>query len=163
MPISSSLEHGERLQQMCDEHWIKYVGTVIVAALLFAIAALLVLLAGLSAHHYMWLSHLTFMAGLLLLLFTHHWFFMVLLSESLDRIIVTNRRLLRVHYRLIFQEDILEISFDRMKTVDAQKRGLLQNLLHYGTLVFESKLATITLVPHPNRVAHAIQKAMLSR
>ncbi|OGJ56424.1 hypothetical protein A3D88_03525 [Candidatus Peribacteria bacterium RIFCSPHIGHO2_02_FULL_52_16] len=160
---SSSLEHGEQLEQLCDEHWIKYVGTVILATLLFGISLLLFLLAGLSAHHYMWLSHLTFFAGLTLLLFTHHWFFMSLLSELLDSIIITNRRLMRIHFRLIFQEDILEISFDRMKTVDAQKHGLLQNLLHYGTLVFESKLATITLVPHPNRVAHVIQKAMLSR
>lgn len=153
-------QHGERLVLVTDEHWIKYLPPVAVAVMLFGISLLLLVLAGMSAHHYMWLSHLTFIAGMTLLLITYHWFFMVLLSEELDRIIVTNRRLLRIQYRLIFREDILEVSFEKMKTVDAVKSGIIQNVLHYGSLVFETKLARVPLVPHPNRVAHVIQEAM---
>ena len=157
---STNTEYGERVVKVTDEHWVKYVLPAVIALFLFAIAFLLFVLAGISAHHYMWLSHGTYLTALLLFLITLHWFFMTLLSESLDKIIITNRRLLRVQYRLIFHEDILEVSFEKMKTVDAQKHGLMQNLLHYGTLYFETKLAAVPLVPHPNRIAKIIQEAM---
>lgn len=156
-PIS---ERGEHVVKVTDEHWVKYVVPTIISAFLFAIALLLFALAGMTAHHYVWLSHLTYIAALFLFLITFHWFFMTLLSESLDKIIITNRRLLRVQYRLIFHEDILEVTFEKMKTVDAQKHGLIQNLFHYGTLYFETRLAAVPLVPHPNRIARIIQEAM---
>src|SRR3989338_6360417 len=100
MPYTTPRE-GEHLIHSCDEHWVKYVVQVVLYCLLLHIALLLFVLAGLSAHHYMWLSHGTFLAGLVLLLIIHHWFFMVLLSEALDRIIITNRRLVRIQYRLL--------------------------------------------------------------
>ncbi len=159
MPTTQDL-NGERLVALTHEHWIKFVAPCVIASLLTIIALLLYLLAGTTSHHYMWLSHITLLAGTALLLFTHHWFFMTCLGDSLDSIIVTNRRLVRMQYTLLFQEDILEISFEKMKTVDARKQGILQNLLHYGTLFFETKLATIPLVPHPNRLARIIQDAM---
>ncbi|MEK7591391.1 MAG: hypothetical protein AAB489_04255 [Patescibacteria group bacterium] len=156
----SVLKHSEYLVNICNEHWVKYVVPVLIATLLYATSFLLFVLAGTSAHHYMWLSHTTFIVGMLLFLFTHHWFFMVLLGESLDKIIITNRRLMRVHYRLIFHEDILEVSFEKMKTVEARKQGCIQNILHYGTLMFEINKACVSLVPHPNRIARVIQEAM---
>ena len=155
-----NIASGEHVVKVTNEHWMKYVLPAVIALFLFAIAFLLFVLAGISAHHYMWLSHATYLGALLLFLITLHWFFMMLLSESLDKIIITNRRLLRVQYRLIFHEDILEVSFEKMKTVDARKQGLIQKLLHYGTLYFETKLAAVPLVPHPNRIAKIIQEAM---
>lgn len=157
--MTPSIEHGEYLVKIANEHWVKYVVPSTMAVFLFVIAMFLFVFSGISADN-MWLSHSAYIAALLLFLVTFHWIFMVLLSESLDRIIITNRRLICVQYRLIFHEDILEVSFEKMKTVDARKQGLLQNLLHYGTLVFESKLATVRLVPHPNRIARIIQDAM---
>ncbi|MDO8648869.1 MAG: hypothetical protein Q7R81_03735 [Candidatus Peregrinibacteria bacterium] len=157
---STNTEHGEHVVKVTDEHWVKYVVPVLISIFLFAIAFLLFVLAGITAHHYMWLSHASYIAALLLFLVTLHWFFMVLLSEGLDKIIITNRRLMRVQYRIIFHEDILEISFDKMKTVDARKHGFIQNILHYGTLIFEVNKARVPLVPHPNRIAKIIQDAM---
>ena len=162
MPVAPS-DHGEHILAVVNEHWVKYVLPVVIFAFLFGISLLLFILAGMSAHHYTWLSHATYYGALLLFFLTLHWFFMMLLSESLDRIIITNKRLMRVQYRLIFHEDILEISFEKMKTVDARKHGLLQNLLGYGSLHFETKLASVSLIPHPNRVARIIQEAMLSQ
>lgn len=156
----SALDHGEKLVYVTDEHWIKYITPIAVTVFLLPISILLFFLAGITAHHYMWLSHITFLIALMLFLSTMHWFFMMLLSEALDRIIITNRRLIRMRYKMIFDEDILEISFEKMKTVDVKKHGLMQNLLHYGTLYFETKLASIPMVPHPNRVAKIIQEAM---
>lgn len=158
----SSIDDGERLVALTAEHWVKYVVPAVIAALLGSISVLLFLLAGLSAHHYDWLSQLAFVAGTLLFFFAQHWYFMQLLSDTVERVIVTNRRLLRVRFTLILEEDILEISFDKMKTVEAKKEGLLQNLLHYGSLIFETKMAAVGLVPHPNRLARIIQDAMRS-
>lgn len=158
--IHTHVEHGERLVKVVDEHWIKLVLPVTVCILVLSASILLFILAGISAHHYMWLSHITLIAATLLFFVAHHGFFMILLSETLDRIIITNKRLIRLKYRLIIQEDNLEISFEKMKTVDAIKKGLLQNILHYGTLMFETKLATVQYVPHPNDVAKTIQEAM---
>lgn len=157
------LEHGELLIKSLNEHWIKYIGTMFVAFMLLGISLLMFVLAGVSAHHTMWLSHVSFIAAMLLFVFTLHWLFMTLLSESLDRIIITNRRLLRIQYRLLFSEDILEINFEKMKMVDARKQGILQNILHYGTLYFESTLASVPLVRHPNRIAKIIREVMASQ
>jgi len=156
----SPAEHGEHLVVITDEHWIKFFRPVLLFLLLLCVSLLLFYFAGLSAHHNMWLSHGTLLTAMFVFLLTHHWFFMVLLSETMDRIIVTNRRLFRMKYRLLITEDILEISFEKMKTVDATKTGILQNLLRYGTLTFETKLASVSLVPHPNKLAQIIQKAM---
>lgn len=153
-------EHGERLVTITDEHWIRFIGPVVIAAMLLLVSLLLFVLAGLSSHHYMWLSHVTFIAGMLLFTFTLHWFFMILIGDSLDCIIITNRRLLRMQYRPLFHDDVLEISFVKMKTVDAQKIGFLQNVLRYGTLYFETKLASVPYVRHPNHVAKIIQATM---
>ncbi len=161
--IDAEQKAGEHLIALTDEHWVKYIAPAVIACALFAISFALFIAAGASAYHSTWISRVSFVSASLLFFVTLHWFFMMLLSESLDRIIITNRRLIRVQYRLIFDEDILEISFQKTKTVDARKHGVLQNLLHYGTLHFETKLATINNVPHPNRIAKVIQEAMLSR
>lgn len=157
---STPSANGERIIMVQGEHWLKYVAPTALYLLLAGTAVLLFMLAELSVHHYMWLSHVTFIAGLTLFLFVHHWYFIVLLSEELDGVIVTNRRLLHIRYRMLFHEDITEVSIEKMKSVEAMKSGFLQNLLGYGTLTFEGTKARVTLVPHPNRVAHTIQDAV---
>lgn len=159
MPPSAT-EHGERLVQVSYEHWVRFVWPFVLSTVLFGISLLLYTLAGISAHHSMWLSHLTLAAGMLLFSFTIHWYFMVLLGDALDCILITNKRLVRLQYRPLFHDDVLEISFEKMKTVEAQKTGLLQNILRYGTLTFETKLASVPYVWHPNRVAKVIQETM---
>lgn len=151
---------GEQLRHVSYEHWIRFVGTALLACLLLGISILLYTLAGIAAHHSMWLSHAAFVAGMMLFAFTLHWLFIVLLGDAIDCILITNKRLIRLQYRPLFHEDILEISFEKMKTVDARKTGILQNVLRYGTLYFESKLASVPYVSHPNNVAHVIQEAM---
>ncbi len=138
MPSSSA--PGEKLLYLTDEHWVKYVPVTLVYLALTSISLLL-------------------FAALLLFLFTHHWFFVMLLSEASSCIIVTNHRVIRLHDVLFIREEMHEFAFEKMKTVEARKRGLLQNIFRYGSLKFESG-AQITQVPHPNRVARAVEQAM---
>ncbi len=150
---------GEKLIVCIHDHWIKFVVPVLIYLLLTAASMLIFWLAGVSAHHYVWLTNVAYIAALLLFLMAHHWFFAALLSESNEHIVVTTKRVIHMQTRLFFYEDMNEFAFEKMKTVEARKEGLLQNVLRYGSLVFE-KSFVVHLVPHPNRVVRDIEQAM---
>lgn len=156
---NGTTKSGERLIHVINEHWIKYVFPVFVYTTLIGISLLLFVLAGISAHHYMWVSHLTFIAALSLVLLTHHWFFLRLLGDAIDCIVITNQRSIYFETRLLLHDSMRENSFDKMRTVEAYKEGLLQNIFHYGTLKFQGGI-DIPLVPHPHRMAKEIEQAM---
>jgi hypothetical protein len=150
---------GEELIRMSSEHWMKYVRPLFVYFLLCGMSLLLFVLAGVTAYHQIWISYATFLAALLVFMFAHHWLFVLVLGESMSHILVTNHRLIRIHESLFRDGEILEVSFDKMKTVEAKTHGLLQSLLRYGTLKFESG-AKLSYVPHPGSVARDIEQAM---
>lgn len=151
--------HIEEVIDLIHEHWVKYVVPVIVYVLMVGISLLMFYVAGYWAYQYELLSGGTYLLALILLLLTHHWFFAMLLSKATEHIIVTTHRVIHVRSHLFFFEDMNEVAFDKMKTVEARKQGLIQNVLRYGELVFE-KSFTIKRVPHPNRVTRDIEQAM---
>ncbi len=153
------VKSGEVVISLIHEHWVKYVRPVFIFALLMIAVVFFFYIGGVSVTHYEWLSDSSFLLGVLLLFVTFHWFFAMLLSKSVDHIVITNRRVVQVRTLLFFYEDMNEISFDKVKTVDAQKNGFWQNILSFGTLIFENKYE-ITLVPHPTRAAKDIEQAM---
>ncbi|OGJ62940.1 hypothetical protein A3C37_05580 [Candidatus Peribacteria bacterium RIFCSPHIGHO2_02_FULL_53_20] len=158
--MHASPSNGEQLIRIANEHWIKYVMPIFVFLILIAVSLLLFFLAGMSAYHVMWISHIAFIPAVLLMLVAHHWFFVMVLSEVADCIIVTDKRLIQLKIRLLQHDAMVEVSFEKMKMVEASKVGLLQNILNYGTLHFEGAKAAIKLVPHPNSVARDIEQAM---
>ncbi len=149
----------EEVIELIHEHWVKYIVPVTVYVLMVGISLLLFYVAGYFAYHYELLSGGTYLLALSLIFLTHHWFFAMLLSKASEHIIVTTHRIIHVRSHLFFYEDMNEVSFDKMKTVEAQKEGLMQNVLRYGSLVFEKNII-VKRVPHPNRVAREIQQAM---
>ena len=158
--MHASPSNGEQLIRIANEHWIKYVMPIFVFLILIAVSLLLFFLAGMSAYHVMWISHIAFIPAVLLMLVAHHWFFVMVLSEVADCIIVTDKRLIQLKIRLLQHDAMVEVSFEKMKMVEASKVGLLQNILNYGTLHFEGAKAAIKLVPHPNSVARDIEQAI---
>lgn len=151
---------GERLIRIVNEHWIKYIVPVSVFLVLIVVSLFLFVVAGMSAYHVMWVSHLAFVPAVLLMLVAHHWFFVMILSEVADCIVITDHRLIQLKIRLLQHDAMIDVAFDKMKTVEASKEGLLQNILNYGTLHFEGAKSAIKLVPHPNSVARDIEQAM---
>lgn len=150
---------GETIIRVMSEHWIKYVFPVCLYLVLTAVSVLLFLFAGMTAHHQTWLSYAAFIAALLLFLIAHHWFFVKLLSESMTHIVITTRRVIWLRESLFVHERMMEYAFEKMKTVEAGKQGLLQTILRYGTISFEGG-AAIPFVPHPNRAVKDIEQAM---
>lgn len=156
---ASEAKNGERLLMVIDEHWIKYVFPSFVYISLALVSFYLFYLAGFSAHHSSWISAVTFIVGLALLLLVHHWFFFRLLGEAIDCIILTNQRSIHFETTLLLHDVMRENSFDKMRTVEAYKEGFLQNILNYGTVRFQGG-TDIPFVPHPHRVARDIEQAM---
>lgn len=158
MAATESID-GEKLIVCIHDHWIKYVMPSVVYLLLTVTSVLIFWFAGISAHHYIWLTNVAYIAALLLFLAAHHWFFAMLLSESNEHIVITDKRVIHMQTRLLFYEDMNEFAFEKMKTVEARKEGFLQNVLRYGSLVFE-KSFIVRQIPHPNRVARDVEQAM---
>lgn len=156
-----SIRHpsGEHLVRVAAGHWIIYVFPYFLFAVLLGISLLLLGLAATAALQGFALAAPTFWAGMLLLLAVQHWFFLYLMSDSLGYILVTSRRVIVISTKLLVQETMQEISFEKMKTVSATKKGLLQNVLMYGTLTFEGG-TSVPYVAHPNSVVKDIQQAM---
>ena len=152
--------HQERLVRMMNEHWMIYVVPVFICFLLFCASVFLFVIAGTAVYHSDWIWLASFIAASVFLLLSLHGFFLILLNESLSQIIITTRRVIRFHDSIPFSENMLEVTFEKMKTVEARKHGILRTLLNYGSLHFEQKSAVIDFVPHPNSAVRDIEQAM---
>jgi hypothetical protein len=129
----------ERLIDVCSTHWIKYVLPLFFYLLITGASLLLFYLADTSAYRIMWLSHFTFLVGLLLILISHHWFFHRVMSEGMMDILITSRRIIYFRDSLFFREDMHELLLNRIRAVEAQESGRL-----------------LARVPHPHRKAKLI-------
>lgn len=154
-----ALTKGERLIRIAHEHWMVYVRPTIIYLLLSGAAVLLVVFAGYAVTHVDWLAFLAFFVGTTLLLAVCHGFFFVILGEATSCFVITNHRVVHFKNIIIIREDMAEVSFEIIKTVEAHKRGILQYLFNYGSLDFEHKL-TIDYVGHPNALARDVHQAM---
>lgn len=110
----------------------------------------------------MWISHGTFLLALVLLTLVHHWFFHRVLSDGMDDVIITNKRIIFLDSSLWLRDDMHEIALGQIRAVEARKRNILQNTLRYGSLWFDTGGSSmgggkvIPLVPHPHRKAKEI-------
>ena len=79
-------------------------------------------------------------------------------------VIITNKRLILLQGTLWVSDDMHEVHLSRIRAVEAHKHGLLQNILGYGSLWFDTGGSDIEsgrmirLVPHPHRKAREIMK-----
>lgn len=151
----------ERLLHIIDEHWMVY---VIPSAVCFGIGlfgTLLCVFSGYTVTHSDALWMPSFLVGFACILIAFHGLFFLLMSEYLSKIVVTSRRVVAFDDLLLFKEDMIEIPFQSMKTVEARKHGVLQYFLNYGSLVFEGgSKGSIDYVPHPNTAARDVMQAM---
>lgn len=157
--MSLRTNSNETLIRMTQEHWIKYVLPAFVYIVLTAMSLGLFFFSGWTAYHSEATALIAYLLALFLFFFAHHWFFMRLLGESMTHIVVTNYRVIRIHERFFSSERMTEYAFEKMKTVEAHKKGLLQTILRYGSIRFESG-SDVKLVPHPNSIAKDIEQAM---
>lgn len=152
-PVSS-----EELILITGEHWIKYVFPSFLYVALTVATVFFFVMSGFTDRYEPTLAQVVLLISLAAFWCVQHWFFWFLLAESESRIIVTSKRVLFISTGLLWGEETVEIAFEKMKTVEAHKKTLLQSILNYGTLQFEP--FKITCVPHPGTVAKLIQQSM---
>ncbi|HVW66616.1 MAG TPA: hypothetical protein VHA78_02700 [Candidatus Peribacteraceae bacterium] len=150
---------GEQLVLISHESWVKYVRLVAVYLLLLLGSILFFYIAALSAFQYDLVTQIALLLGVFLVLVDHHWFFMAIMSQAENQVIVTTDRVIWIRHRIFFDEEMHEYAFEKMKFVVSEKKTFLQYLFQFGTLKFESG-TPIPYVPHPSAVAMAIEQAM---
>src|SRR5690606_9948235 len=135
-------------------HWVRYVAPVSAFLILIVISMLLFYMAGVSADRQSIASDALFLLGTVMLLTTFHGIFHLLFSRYLAQIIVTNKRVIKLEQRLLLQDEMMEIPLEKVRSVSAEKHGVMQSILRYGTIVLDAH--RITYVPHPHAVARDI-------
>ncbi len=159
MRYDVALTKGERLIRMRSEHWMVYVLPFFIYILLTISGVFLLIVAGYTVGRSDWIATFAFMISLILLLAACHSFFFVVLGQATSYYVITTHRVIHFKNIIILREEMSEVSFEKIKTVEACKRGFLQYLLNYGSLNFENKLI-IEYVGHPHAVARDVHQAM---
>lgn len=146
---------GEEVVLFINEHWVKYVPSVLLAILswiLYAFCLSLSLAVNNLSHE---LSMFVIISGHLMLLFFHHVAFYRFLNASTWQTLVTNRRILGTHQQLWVSDEISDIPLWRVQSIEVRQHGIFQQLLDFGVLILNrGELPTIQRVPHPHK-AHA--------
>lgn len=149
---------NERLICVSREHWIKYVFPTFLWLSLSGVAIFFFYLSAFTDRYPAEVSIPMLLISFGFFWCVHHWFFWFLLAESESRIIITSKRVLHIRSGLLWDEETIEIAFEKMKTVEMHKTTFLQSILNYGTLQFEP--FKIQRVPHPGTMARLIQQSM---
>jgi hypothetical protein len=157
----------EELVEAFSTHWIKYVLPTVFFVLLSGTSLLLFFLSTETLNGRILFPMMLYFSALVLLLTIHHWFFHRIMSEGMVDIIFTSKRIIYFRDSLFFCEDMHELTLKTIRAVEAQERGILQNILRYGNLWFDTggsdiaeKGRILSLVPHPHRKAKSIMKLL---
>lgn len=161
-PLAVSTLVGERVVDTFNTHWVKYMPIMSVFVLIISVAMLLTISSGTNVlRTNQLMPKVVFLVGNTSALLVMHWFFHRAMSQSLEGIIITNRRFIYLEAHLWAKEEMHEISLNQIKAVESQKRGLTENIFRFGHLSFDtggSDMSTRTFfrIPHPDRKAKII-------
>lgn len=156
----------EKIVRAFSTHWIKYVAPTSVFFIVLT-ASIIMLTGAAFSSAVSWLTGILLFAGIIFLYLSVHWFFHRLLSEAMEDIVITTKRIIWIRESLFAIEDVRQVPLDNIQGVEAKKIGFWQTVLRYGTLWFDTggtvtvdKNAIITQVPHPNGVAKQINQLL---
>jgi hypothetical protein len=147
-------EADERLLKVLHTHWMQFAPLLLVIFPLSLIIGLLV--AGLTLPASSLLGTTSLLLSMVVSVLTLHWFFHLILSISLNDILITDRRILFLSSKLWLRDNMHEILNRRINAVEVSKKGVLQNMLDYGELWFDTggsesqdRTQIVPYVPHP--------------
>ena len=146
----------EKIVLVSTTHWMKYFPSLVLSSLL-GMSGLILLIAAWFTQSIPPIALLLFCVGFLLNIIAHHRFFHTLLSEEVFDIIVTTKRILYFDDCLFFCDDEHEVPLHKVSAVEAQKRGILQNILNFGTMWFDTGGGVMDLkrsIPYVSKPDH---------
>ena len=157
----------EEIVRAFSTHWIKYVAPTCAFSIVIAASSAMLIAAGLTSSSAPLFSQVLLFLGMILTYLSLHWFFHKLLSEAMEDIVITSKRIIWIKEALFTVDEMRQIPLDKIQGVEARKHGLLQTVLGYGNLWLDTGgtdtsdiNAIIDQVPHPNRVAGEINKLL---
>lgn len=147
-------KEGETIQLLVRKHWIV---DVEIASIFLVLGVPPIIAAGVSAFEF-WngTAEDTFL-GLALalwiyLLIATAFTYMKWLNEELDIIIITNERVVSHDQVNLFHRQISETSISQVQDVKGVEKGVLGNVLHYGTLEIQTAAKDIVFrIGHVNK------------
>jgi hypothetical protein len=136
VPFSNDqLEPGEEVITALQDHWVKLVPQILILVTSWILFGLLSLSASLLVS-FPYASIITFVAGIIILLLGHHFFFLTLISYFISVLIITNKRLIEIHYFPFLVDDADYFEIKEIHEIEKKKHGFLQNILNYGSVSF---------------------------
>lgn len=169
IPPDPTVAKGEQLIEYFSTHWIKYVAPTLIVIGISGGAGLLLWLAESASRASPAIAFTAFLISLCIGSIALHWYFHRLLSEAMIDVIITSKRLLFLQSNLWLNDDMHEVALERIRAVEAHKHGIVQNLLRYGELWFDTGGSDIEsgrliqLVPHPHTKAKRIMQLLNMR
>ena len=157
----------ETIVRTFSTHWIKYVRPTAIFLIVVSASTTMLFGAGATTQSAPLLSYTLLFLGLILTYLALHWYFHKLLSEAMEDIIITTKRIIWIKESLFRYDDMHQIPLERIQGVEATKHGIFQTVLRYGNLWFDTggtttgdESAMMDQVPHPNRIARDINQLL---
>lgn len=129
--FSKNLDIGEECLVVLRRHWIVYLDVLGIAVFLLLYSVFVIALQ-------LWINAIP-PSFLVVLLITSWLYFLQIiyirwLNNQLDVTIVTNKRILDLEQTGFLSRKLSECTLSRVQEINAQKGGLMGNLLHYGDI-----------------------------
>ncbi|MAE68673.1 MAG: PH domain-containing protein [Candidatus Peribacteraceae bacterium] len=157
----------EKLVMALSTHWMKYVLPTVIFTIVMGASVVLLIFTRFLSTEIQFISGLSLFASTILIYLLHHWYFHRLLSEAMEDIIITTKRVIWIEESLYVCDNMRQIPLDKIQGVEAEKHGIFQTVLGYGTLWFDTggtvttdTNAIMKLVPHPHRIAKEINQLL---
>ena len=90
-----------------------------------------------------------------------------MLGEAMEDVILTNKRVIWIHESLFQQDTMRQVPLEKIQGVEVRKAGMLQTILGFGSLWFDTGGTTthdvgasLHLVPRPHRIARIINQLL---
>jgi uncharacterized membrane protein YdbT with pleckstrin-like domain len=157
------LEPGEEVVTVIHRHPVGIVGIVLVGlgALAAMVALLMLLLPDAFTNSDTRLSALGIATVLLAL--ASLMLLAAIFVYRQSRIMVTNKNLVQIMQKTLFNKKISRLSMSNVEDVNAEQRGILATIFNFGTLLVqtagEKDNFSFTLCPNPNKYAEQILEA----
>jgi len=174
MIFSNQLDHGEKISVIIRKHWLIYafnVAALVLAALIPLILGALapqsiqdgLIASGVSGAFliYMYVMFLILLWVLAFVSWTTYF---------LDTWIVTNRRIISIDQKTLFERTVTTVMLEKIQDVTVHVDGVLPTLVGFGTLILhtagDGEDIVISFAAHPQYAKDRIiemQKAALSK
>ena len=145
----------EKLVFVRRQHWMCYVAPVAICLLVLIIGLLLLSFSSFGTPERTVIAQIVFFLGFSIVLCSYHALLHTLLSAYSTVVICTTKRVIHFKQRLFFVDDREEIHLNRIHTVEARQRGILQSLFHCGSIWFDA-MEHISYIAHPHRTVKEI-------